>query len=342
MVGPPPATWAVDPGRARAFEIAPGLWQLRLPLPWEGIGHVNAYAVQRTDGLLLVDCGSAGDPSHRAGLRAALGRAGFSLADVSVLAGTHAHSDHIGLAAWVIERSGCAFWMHPDTAHFYDAMRDPVRVGAARRRRAAREGVAEGDLEPYADVREETEGVLAPVEPDRPLVAGTVLESTLGDWEVLPTPGHCPSHVALVQRGDGTAIVGDVVSRSFAPWFDYGYSPDPVGEYLASLDALSGLDPRTLALPGHGRPVDDLPAALTTYESGMARRLAATRAAVAAGATTGREIAHRVLGETGSGEAAVWRLAEVIAYLRHLRLTGAVVRSIAPDGAHRYRTAAER
>ncbi len=56
--------------------------------------------------------------------------------------------------------------MHPDTAHFYDATREPERIEAARRRRRAPEGVPEDDLADYGDVREETDGVLAPVEPD--------------------------------------------------------------------------------------------------------------------------------------------------------------------------------
>ena len=29
----PPDSWSVPPERARAFELAPGIWQLRLPLP---------------------------------------------------------------------------------------------------------------------------------------------------------------------------------------------------------------------------------------------------------------------------------------------------------------------
>jgi len=113
MVGPPPASWAVPPERARAFELAPGIWQLRLPLPWPQVPHVNAYWL--ADLRVLVDCGSAGHPSHRASLSAALGVAGASVDDVRTLVGTHTHSDHVGLAAWVIQASGCEFLMHPDT-----------------------------------------------------------------------------------------------------------------------------------------------------------------------------------------------------------------------------------
>ena len=40
-------------------------------------------------------------------------------------------------------------------------------------------------------------------------------------------------------------------------YFDYGWTPDPVAEFLASLDEVDRLDAR-LCLPGHGRPFTDV------------------------------------------------------------------------------------
>jgi hypothetical protein len=36
-------------------------------------------------------------------------------------------------------------------------------------------------------------------------------------------------------------------------------------------------------------------------------------------------------------QAAVWRMAEMLCYLKHLRLAGAIVRDEAPDGTFTYR-----
>ncbi len=336
MVGPPPESWAIEPDLARTFDIAPGLWSFRLPLPWHHITHVNAYAIERDDGIVLVDCGSAGDETHRRALESALGLAGFAIEDVRVLVGTHTHSDHVGLAAWVIERSGAEFWMHPDTGHFYDATREPERVAAAREVRSRQEGVPAQLLELYRDVREETDGVLAPTPPDRLLVNGVRIESKLGDWEVVETPGHCPTHVCLVQRDRRLIILGDLVASAFSPWFDYGYSPDPVAEYLNSLDAIEALGPTALALPGHGRPIEDLPAAIALHRDGVAGRLEQTVAAIAAGPTGAYEITDRVFGDLDP-QAAVWRMAEMLCHLKHLRLAGAIIRDEAPDGTFTYR-----
>ena len=339
MVGPPPDTWAVDPERAGAWEIEPGLWQLRLPLPWETIASVNAFAVARDDGVMLVDCGSAGDPSHRAALATAMAAAGLSLSDVRLLAATHTHSDHVGLAAWVIEETGCRFLMHPASGHFYDAMREPARIEAARGARAAREGVPGEELADYGDVREETEGVLAPVEPDRYLLDGVRLPSALGDWEVVETPGHAPSHVCLIQRDRGLAIVGDLVSRVFAPYLDYGYSPDPVGELLLSLDRLGAIAGIRVGLPGHGRPLDELPGTIEEHSAGLRGRIESARAAASAGPAGAYEITRRMFGEPLSAQTAVWQMTEVLCYLKHLREAGEVVREENALGAYGYRLA---
>ncbi len=339
MVGPPPESWAVAPDAARTYELAPGLWSLRLPLAWEHISYVNAYVIERDDGIVLVDCGSAGDDSYREALQRAIAEAGFTLQDVRLLVATHTHSDHVGLAAWVLEESGAELWMHPHTAHFYDGTREPERIAAARERRARQEGVPEHLLDLYRDVREETEGVLAPVPPDRPLVGGTLVDSNLGPWQVVETPGHCPSHVCLVQRDRGLIVLGDLVAAAFSPWFDYGYSPDPVAEYLEALDRIGAIDPPALALPGHGRPISDLPAAIELHRRGVADRLAQTQEAIAAGPAGAFELTPRVFGEPDSGETAVWRMTELVCYLRHLRLAGAVVRDQAADGTFTYRLA---
>src|SRR2546428_9435261 len=82
MVGPPPESWVVAPQSASAQELRPGLWRLRLPMP-AFVSHVNAYAVALDDGgVMLVDCGSAGDETLWEALVVALGGAGFSVGDV--------------------------------------------------------------------------------------------------------------------------------------------------------------------------------------------------------------------------------------------------------------------
>src|SRR5437773_723161 len=106
MVGPPPESWVVAPGDASAEELRPGLWRRRLPMPGF-VSHVNAYAVGLEEGgVMLVDCGSAGDETLWEALVLALEAAGFGLRDVRQLVLTHYHTDHAGLAPRLIAESG--------------------------------------------------------------------------------------------------------------------------------------------------------------------------------------------------------------------------------------------
>jgi glyoxylase-like metal-dependent hydrolase (beta-lactamase superfamily II) len=337
VVGPPPDSWAVDAQSAGAREVLPGVWRLRLPLPWRENPHVNAFVIDTDDGVMMVDCGPAGDPSCEASLDRAMAETGHSLAAVRVLVATHAHSDHIGLAALVRERSGAELWMHPASDHFGNAVRDPDGVEAARERRARAEGVPAELVAEFRDVREETEGVMAPLRPDRELREGVRLASALGDWEVIETSGHAPSHVCLVQREHGIVILGDLLTRAFMPYFEYGFSPDPIAEYLHSLRRLEQLGGLTVGLPGHGRPLHDLDTLIALHRRGVEDRLAATQAAVGKHGTNGAwEITARVFGERPSGVAGVSHTVEVMAYLRHLRRLGTVVRGEGPDGTFSY------
>ena len=58
---------AGDPGRpvrqeqeeasTEVTEVVPGLYRLQLPISMPGLGHVNCYALEDSDGLALVDPG---------------------------------------------------------------------------------------------------------------------------------------------------------------------------------------------------------------------------------------------------------------------------------------------
>ena len=89
--------------------------------------------------------------------------------------------------------------------------------------------------------------------PDRELVPGVEVETDVGTWQVYETPGHAPSHVCLHQPERKLMLSGDHLLGRTVLFFDYGHTPDPLGEYLASLDVIEPLDV-DLCLPGHGKP----------------------------------------------------------------------------------------
>src|ERR1700752_3972323 len=76
-----------------AFQVAPGVHRVPLPLPTDGLRAVNVYAVEDGDGLVLIDSGwglaEAGQE-----LGAGLATLGCGLGDVRHFLVTHVHRDH--------------------------------------------------------------------------------------------------------------------------------------------------------------------------------------------------------------------------------------------------------
>jgi glyoxylase-like metal-dependent hydrolase (beta-lactamase superfamily II) len=313
----------------RGERVLPGLWRLRLPLPWPGVPHCNAWAIAAGPGIVLVDTGM-----HQIGslaqLERALDQVNLRLEHVRLLACTHAHSDHWGQAAPVCERAGCEFWLHPNHAHATRAADDPEAAIARRVEVGRQSGVSEEALARYAHrAREIPSGIAKVIEPDRDLVAGVVIETDLGDWTVHETPGHAPSHVCMFQPERRLLISGDHVLGRISLFYDYGWTPDPVGEFLGSLDVVAELDAR-LALSGHGRPFVDVHGHIAGNRRLVAERLEAVLAAVDAGLTTAVEISPLVYGEPLTEYNANWLLSQTMCYLRHLERAGILAGE--PDG----------
>jgi glyoxylase-like metal-dependent hydrolase (beta-lactamase superfamily II) len=307
---------------ARADRLLPGLWRLRLPLPWPGVPHVNAFAIAAVDGVVLVDTGLS-EPGAMKQLERALDQAGLDVEHVRLLVCTHAHSDHYGLAAPIIERSGCELWMHPNHAHMTKAARDPDRAFERRLEVARQSGVPPKQLAEYdAARRGRGFGIAEIVLPDRDLVTGVEVETDLGTWQVHETPGHAPSHVVLHQPDRGLLLSGDHLLGRVSLYYDYGYTPDPAGEFLDSLDVVDRLDVQ-LVLAGHGRPVRDAHALIEANRRAVGERIERVRRAISDGPRTPFDVVPELLeAEPDSPMMVNWGLSETLCYLRHLERRG--------------------
>jgi len=306
---------------ARADRVMPGVWRLRLPLPWPGVPHGNAYAVASGSGVVLFDTGMH-QPGALGQLELALDQAGLRLDHVRLLVCTHAHSDHYGLAAPIIEASGCELWMHPNLEHMRKNVEDPDRQ-EERRLEVARASVVPAEsVERARDARKGTgSGVAELVEPDRDLLPGVEVDTDLGRWQVYETPGHAPSHVVLHQPDRRLLVSGDHILGRVSLYYDYGWTPDPAGEYLSSLDTVESL-PTDLVLAGHGKPVRDLPGLVAANRRAVHERMGRVREAIATESLTPYDIVPKLMQTEDLDPRLVsWGLAETLAYLRHLEIT---------------------
>jgi glyoxylase-like metal-dependent hydrolase (beta-lactamase superfamily II) len=309
----------------RAERVLPGIWRLRLPLPWPGVPHGNAWAVASDGGIVMFDTGMGGRGRLRQ-LDLALAQVGFTVDDVRLVVCTHSHTDHYGLAGSIVERAGCELWMHPRWEHVRPLADDPQAALEARIEVARQSGVPPRALERYRERREEDNdnGIDSIKEPDRDLVPGIEIETDLGTWQVHETPGHAPSHVVLHQPERKLLISGDHLLGRTVLFFDYGHSPDPVGEFLGGLDAVEPLDV-DLVLPGHGRTFRDPEAKIAESRRQVEELLGRVRAALGNGEQTAFEVVGEIVGQENlNSPASAWVLQIVLSCLDHLAIAGEV------------------
>ncbi len=252
---------------------------------------------------------------------------------------THAHSDHYGQAATVMEQAGCELWMHPNHEHMTRAVEDPEAALNRRLEVARQSGVPDEPLQAYAEsARGRKYGVAGVVLPDVELHAGMTFDTDLGPWTVYETPGHAPSHVCLYQPDRRLLISGDHVLGRVSLFFDFGSTPDPAGEFLRSLDVVDDLDAR-LCLPGHGRTFTDVSGHIHANRQAISERFATILALVQEGPMTAFDMVPRLYGAQLTPMNANWWLTETLCYLTHLELTDRIARLPGDDGADRWSAA---
>jgi glyoxylase-like metal-dependent hydrolase (beta-lactamase superfamily II) len=279
-----------EPG---AFQVAPGVHRIPLPLPSDGLRAVNVYAVTGEDGLVLIDGGWALEESRRR-LEAALKEIGHGLADVSRFLVTHVHRDHYTQAIAVRREFGTRVSLGIGERESLDLLTGPRRrehspqltrllaCGARpiveRLKAAWREGghdTSEWEM------------------PDDWIDGRTALPVAGRELLAVPTPGHTRGHLVFADLDAGLLFAGDHVLPHITPSIGFESVPaaSPLGAYLDSLRIVREL-PDLRLLPAHGPVTDSVHARVDALLDHHAERLDASAAAVTAGAGTAYETAR--------------------------------------------------
>lgn len=276
--------------RPGAHEVAPGIHRIPLPLPNDGLRAVNVYAVSDGDRLVLIDGGWAMADATPV-LERALGAIGKTLADVREFLVTHVHRDHYTQAIAVRRITGSSVSLGEGERVCLDAMHaDPARSDVRSLQAAGAASIAAELAQWHPDFD------LADWEyPDRWLRDGIDIPLETRTLRVIATPGHTRGHVVFHDAEAQTLFAGDHVLPHITPSIavELIRPESPLRDYLASLQLVRAL-PDARLLPAHG-PV--APSAHTRIDELLRhhdRRLTATAEAVAAGASTGYEVAARL------------------------------------------------
>jgi glyoxylase-like metal-dependent hydrolase (beta-lactamase superfamily II) len=281
-----------EPG---AFEVVPGVYRIPLPLPNDGLRAVNVYAIHSGRDLTLVDAGWALAESEQR-LKTALSTLDAGLADITRFLVTHMHRDHYTqaiairrqfgthVALGIGERAGLAD-LRPDEQPFWRHLRRLRECGAgplAHRLETLAETHDFDDLTHYDP-------------PDEWLTADTAIDLSGRRLTVHPTPGHTRGHVVFADSVAGALFAGDHVLPHITPsiGFEPLPGPLPLRDYLDSLLLVRRL-PDMLLLPAHGPVAPSVHDRVDQLLDHHGTRLDACAAAVAEGASTAYEAAHRL------------------------------------------------
>jgi glyoxylase-like metal-dependent hydrolase (beta-lactamase superfamily II) len=209
--------------------LAPGVWRLKeVPLP-----SINCFLVED----ILIDAGRRWD---RRRIFAELDEV-----EISMLALTHVHPDHQGVAKDVCEARGVPLACHADD------------VDAMEGKRPVQEAEASNPVNRV--IRALWEG--PPHRVDRVLHEG----DEVAGFRVVHAPGHARGEVIFFRERDRVAICGDVIrNMSYATALPGIKEPPDVFTYdpaenRRSIRKLADLNP-SLILPGHGPAVTDIAA----------------------------------------------------------------------------------
>ncbi len=233
-------------------QLADGLHRIPLPLPLDDLKAINAYALESSQGLVLVDPGWATADTERS-LTAALAELGYGLHDVTTMIATHGHWDHYTQAIAIRTDFGGRVFLGAGEEHSIDAF--GTLVGCYPRQVEQLRAAGAADLADIIDAMpfQDHEKNVALGHPDVWLRNGDVLD--LGDrtLTVHGMPGHTRGHIVIADADAGVMITGDHVLPRITPSIGFEREPEalPLRSFLSSLHATLEL-PDARMLPAHG------------------------------------------------------------------------------------------
>lgn len=310
------------------LELAPGLYQLTIPLPFR-LNHVHVYLVEADDGFILIDTGVNTSEAF-AGLKRKLDDIGLDFRDVTQLVITHFHSDHCGQAARIRDL-GRAQVVMGETER---ATWEEVQAGPNHEREEEflHHGLPPEQAKQYAKVLPYLTSLSLPFAVDLRIGHGHTLLAKQRRLEAFITPGHTPGHVCLFLPEEKIMFSGDHILQKITPNISlHRHSGlDPLGDYLHSLRATLKLGAKQL-LPSHGPVIEAPETRIHELLQHHARRLQSCVEALGPAPQTAYEVSLQVFGTALDHFGRWMALGETLSHLEHLVHQGQVTKVDAGD-----------
>jgi len=292
----------------------------RLPLEAFPNFWVYAYLVKVEDWVVLIDAGS-GSESSNADLELGLAEAGIACADLTHILLTHGHIDHYGGLPFLRERTDALVGVHEldlGTITTHEARLSILSYKLENFLTQA--GIPAGRRTELIEMYRFTKALYRSVPVD---VTYEAQNMRIGQFEVLPVPGHCPGHVAL--KLEDVVFCGDLVLEHITPH----QSPEELTPFMGVhhyLDSLSVFERwaagASLVLNGHNDPITNIPDRIAHVRANLSRRIGQTLDALSEPRTLAG-VTEQVYGEM-NGYNALLVIEKIGAYVEYLLQRGLV------------------
>lgn len=281
--------------REGAHQVAPGVHRIPLPLPFDGLRAVNVYAIEASDGLVMIDSGWVLEATADQ-LERSLAQIGAGLGDIRTFLITHMHRDHYTQAIALRKIFGSRVALGAGEKHSIDVLlgKDFKAMSAQTQRlvSAGAQPLIEAMIEagfqrPQAD--------LGYAEPDEWIISGQMFDLGTRKLDAIATPGHTRGHLVFADREAGLLFAGDHVLPHITPSISFEAAPPPLPlhDYIESLLLVRRM-PDLRLLPAHGPVAPSVHARVDELLDHHDARLRAIAAVLGEGVSTAYQVAQAI------------------------------------------------
>ncbi|MCX7893551.1 MAG: MBL fold metallo-hydrolase [Burkholderiales bacterium] len=325
-----------EPGTA--LEVAPGVFWLRMPLPF-ALDHINLWLLDDGEAVAIVDSGIGNDATRA--LWEQVFAAELGGRRVTRVFATHCHPDHAGLAGWLTRKFDAPFLVSQAdylTAHvWHDSAAGFTNENLIAF--LAEHGLDEARLAGFrARGNHYRRNVQDLPTRYRRLMDGDAIAIGANVWRVIMGYGHAPEHAALYSERLGVLISGDMILPKISTNVAVSSvepDADPLGLFLASIANYARLPADTLVLPSHGLPFRGLRERAEQLVEHHRLRLAELEEACATPKAAAEVIGTLFRRELDTHQT-FFAMGETLAHLNYLVRAGTLARARGADGIVRY------
>lgn len=319
-------------------EVAPGIFWLRMPLPFQ-LDHINLWLLRDGDGWTLIDTGFPDDRVREIWEKI------LNMLEGSVkrLIVTHFHPDHLGLASWLMEKTGATLAM--TSSEFLTAHVVWNEIGGHGARFMVEQFRQHGlDAARLAKFEQRGSGYrkAVPALPDYyyRLKADDEVKIDGRQWQIIIGYGHAPEHMSLYSAELGVLVSGDMLLPRISTNVSvFAATPDAdaLGWYLESIKQLAGNIPeKTLVLPSHGLPFFGIQGRVEALYAHHEDRLRALENSCEQAPQSAADLLETLFQRELDTHQTMFAMGEAIAHLNYLEQTGRLSRNTDADGGIRY------